>query len=236
METNTDIPLVIAIDGYSSCGKSTLAKQIAKKLHYVFVDSGAMYRAVTLYFIDNNIALDDNEAIVAALDKIHITFSNIKGQNTTFLNGENVEADIRTLKVSEWVSEVAALSVVRRQMVHLQRKMVGTHGMVMDGRDIGTVVFPDADVKLFITADPIVRAQRRYQELVSKDQKADLHEVISNLAHRDKIDTERADSPLRQAADAILIDNTHYNIEEQFDIVLEIIKKKHSLIKTTQSA
>lgn len=213
-------PLTIAIDGFSSCGKSTLAKQIAKELGYIFVDSGAMYRAVTLYFLENSIKIEDPVEVQDALEHIEIRFENQDGINTTFLNGKNVEAEIRSLAVSSLVSEVAALPAVRKKLVALQRLMKGREGLVMDGRDIGTVVFPDADVKIFITADPIVRAQRRYNELLAKKQNADLHEVISNLAHRDKIDTERKDSPLRQADDAWLLDNTHLTISEQFDAVL----------------
>lgn len=218
-------PVIIALDGYSSCGKSTLAKQIARHLHFLFVDSGAMYRAATLYFIENNIDVAKDNEVNNALENIHITFKNIDGENTTFLNGRNVESEIRSLQVSGLVSEVSAISSVRKKMVELQRQMSSENGIVMDGRDIGTVVFPNADIKFFVTADPIVRAQRRYNELLSKNQKADLHEVISNLEHRDKIDTERADSPLRQADDAILLDNTHYDIDEQFSIVMDKIYK-----------
>ncbi len=218
--------LVIAIDGYSSCGKSTLAKQLAKELNYVFVDSGAMYRAATLYFISKNVEINDAKEVINALSNITIEFKNINGQNTTFLNGINVEPEIRTLLVSEFVSEVSAISAVRKQMVDLQRKMAGKHGLIMDGRDIGTVVFPNADLKFFITADPMVRAQRRFHELVSKNQKSDLHEVISNLEHRDKIDTTRLDSPLKKADDAILVNNTNLSIQEQFDFVLKEIKNK----------
>ncbi|MFZ1558438.1 MAG: (d)CMP kinase [Saprospiraceae bacterium] len=216
-------PLIIAIDGYSSCGKSTLAKQIAKELHYVFVDSGAMYRAVTLYFIENDINIEDENKVFDALKHIDVTFKNINGVNTTFLNRKNVETEIRSLKVSQLVSEVSAISAVRKKMVALQRNMSGSQGLVMDGRDIGTVVFPNADIKFFITADPIVRAQRRFNELVTKNQKTDLHEVISNLEHRDKIDTEREDSPLKKADDAILLDNTHFDIEQQFKVAMQYI-------------
>jgi CMP/dCMP kinase len=217
-------PLIIAIDGYSSCGKSTLAKQIAKELHYVFVDSGAMYRAVTLYFLENSIDIEDEKAILVALDHVNVTFRNIDGTNTTFLNGRNVETEIRSLKVSHLVSEVAAISAVRKKMVALQRQMSGSQGLVMDGRDIGTVVFPHAHIKFFITADPIVRAQRRFNELLAKNKKSDLHEVISNLEHRDKIDTEREDSPLKMAEDAILLDNTHFNIEQQYEVAMQYIR------------
>ncbi len=217
---------MIAIDGYSSCGKSTLAKQLAKELHYVFVDSGAMYRAVTLYFIENNINLEDSQQVLNALNSINISFQNIKGHNTTFLNGKNVEVEIRTLQVSELVSEVAAISSVRRQLVDLQRAMVGKCGMIMDGRDIGTVVFPDADIKFFVTADPIIRAQRRYHELINKNQNVQLQDIISNLEHRDYIDTTREDSPLTKAEDAIVLDNSHFTIKEQFDFALSKIKER----------
>jgi len=227
LEQKPEKPLIIAIDGFSSCGKSTLAKQIAKELHYVFVDSGAMYRAATLFFIENSININYPSEVQEALNHIKISFQNINGINTTFLNNKNVEDEIRSLKVSEKVSEVSAISAVRRHMVELQRKMKGKSGLVMDGRDIGTVVFPDADIKLFITADPIVRAQRRFIELVSKDQTVDLHEIISNLAHRDKFDTERVDSPLLKADDAVLIDNTHLSIEQQFDIAMNLIVEKN---------
>jgi CMP/dCMP kinase len=218
--------LVIAIDGYSSCGKSTLAKQVAKALGYVFVDSGAMYRAVTLYFIEHSIDITSPQDVNEALSKIHITFQNIEGVNTTFLNGRNIEHEIRTLLVSDLVSEVSAVSAVRRKLVDIQRQMAGSLGMVMDGRDIGTVVFPKADIKIFVTADPIVRAQRRYYELLSKNQAADLHEVMSNLAHRDEIDVNREDSPLRQAEDAILLDNSEFTIAEQFNFVMELVNQK----------
>lgn len=221
--------IVIAIDGYSSCGKSTLAKQIAKQLNYVFIDTGAMYRAVTLYFIDHNIDLTDINEINSALQHISIHFENIDGYNTTFLNGKNVESAIRTLQVSGLVSEVSAISEVRKKLVALQREMGDAINVVMDGRDIGTVVFPNATIKFFITADPIVRAQRRYNELISKNQNADLQEVISNLQHRDTIDTTRSDSPLKMADDAILLDNSDLTIEDQFERALNIIEDRINL-------
>lgn len=226
MSQRTDRPLTIAIDGYSSCGKSTLAKQLARELGYIFVDSGAMYRAVTLFFLEEGTDISDAAEVASALERIKIHFENIEGTNTTFLNGKNVESDIRSLLVSSTVSEVSAIPAVRKKLVALQRQMRGREGMVMDGRDIGTVVFPDADVKIFVTADPIIRAQRRYNELISKNQKADIHEVMTNLAHRDKIDTEREDSPLRQADDAWLLDNSHLTITEQFDVVLQKVLEK----------
>lgn len=226
MSNSTSQPVIIAIDGYSSCGKSTLAKQIAKRFDLVFIDTGAMYRAATLYFIKNGIDINDEAMVKSVLPKINITFANINGQNTTFLNAENVENEIRSLSVSRYVSEVAALSPVRRKMVALQREMAGKQGLVMDGRDIGTVVFPDADIKFFVVADPIIRAQRRFNEMIAKNQQADLQDVISNLAHRDKIDTERADSPLKQADDAILLDNTELSKDEQFRLLEEIVLNK----------
>lgn len=226
MSQRTDRPLTIAIDGYSSCGKSTLAKQLARELGYIFVDSGAMYRAVTLFFLEEGTDISDAAEVASALERIKIHFENIEGTNTTFLNGKNVESDIRSLLVSSTVSEVSAIPAVRKKLVALQRQMRGREGMVMDGRDIGTVVFPEADVKIFVTADPIIRAQRRYNELISKNQKADIHEVMTNLAHRDKIDTERKDSPLRQADDAWLLDNSHLTITEQFDVVLQKVLEK----------
>lgn len=220
------IAMIIAIDGYSSCGKSTLAKQLAKTLGFVFVDTGAMYRAVTLYFLEHLVDIRVESDVVSALEQIHIHFENINGENTTFLNGENVESKIRSISVSNFVSEVAALTPVRTKMVDLQRKMASQQGLVMDGRDIGTVVFPDADVKFFITADPVIRAERRYRELIGKGQVITIEAIIENLKHRDHIDTHRADSPLRQADDAILIDNSHLTIEQQFELALGIIKKQ----------
>jgi len=222
-------PFVIAIDGFSSCGKSTLAKQIAKEFDYIFVDTGAMYRAATLFFIRNNVSVDDAYQIHEALNAISISFKNIDGNNVTFLNGENVESDIRSLEVSGMVSEVAAIPDVRRKMVALQRNLTDADGVVMDGRDIGTVVFPNADIKFFVTADPLIRAQRRYNEMVAKEEHPDIQEIISNLAHRDHIDSTREDSPLRQADDAILLDNTSLTKDEQLELVLSLIRQKRNL-------
>lgn len=223
-------PFIIAIDGFSSCGKSTLAKQIAKELDYIFVDTGAMYRATALFFIRSEVNLNDVSQINDALEAMTISFKNIDGNNVTFLNGENVESEIRSLEVSGMVSEVAAIPAVRRKMVALQRNMTDADGVVMDGRDIGTVVFPDADVKLFVTADPLIRAQRRYNEMVAKEEHPDIQEIISNLAHRDHIDSTRDDSPLRQAEDAILIDNTTLTKDEQFELALSFIRQKMDVI------
>ena len=223
-------PFIIAIDGFSSCGKSTLAKQIAKELDYIFVDTGAMYRATALFFIRSEVNLNDVSQINDALEAMTISFKNIDGNNVTFLNGENVESEIRSLEVSGMVSEVAAIPAVRRKMVALQRNMTDADGVVMDGRDIGTVVFPDADVKLFVTADPLIRAQRRYNEMVAKEEHPDIQEIISNLAHRDHIDSTRDDSPLRQAEDAILLDNTTLTKDEQFELSLSFIRQKRDVI------
>lgn len=223
-------PFIIAIDGFSSCGKSTLAKQIAKELDYIFVDTGAMYRATALFFIRSEVNLNDVSQINEALEAMTISFKNIDGNNVTFLNGENVESEIRSLEVSGMVSEVAAIPAVRRKMVALQRNMTDADGVVMDGRDIGTVVFPDADVKLFVTADPLIRAQRRYNEMVAKEEHPDIQEIISNLAHRDHIDSTRDDSPLRQAEDAILLDNTTLTKDEQFELALSFIRQKMDVI------
>lgn len=228
-ENTSNLPFVIAIDGYSSCGKSTLAKQLAQALDFIFIDTGAMYRAVALYFFKNQISLDDSDAVNDALKHIDIQFKNIHGSNLIYLNGEMVESEIRGLSVSNIVSEVAAIPAVRRQLVALQRSMAGSKGLVMDGRDIGTVVFPDADLKIFVTADPIVRAQRRYNELIAKNEIADLQDVISNLSHRDHIDTTRADSPLVKADDAIILDNTYLGIHQQFEWVLALAKDKMNL-------
>lgn len=214
---------IIAIDGFSSCGKSTLAKQLAHKFNLIYVDTGAMYRATTLYFIENDINLENEDEVVKALKNIDITFKNINGINTTHLNGVNIESKIRDLSVSSKVSEVAALPLVRKKMVHLQKNMSVPPGLVMDGRDIGTVVFPDADLKLFITADPKVRANRRFTELKNHNPSVTLYEIENNLNHRDKIDTQRADSPLKQAPDALLVDNTHMTIQEQFELACTFV-------------
>ena len=215
--------IVIAIDGYSACGKSTTAKYVARVLGYRYIDTGAMYRAVTLYFLDHHIALTNPKEVSKALQQIHISFKvNSKNVSETFLNGLNVEAEIRTMRVSENVSQVSALKEVRMALVEQQRRMGKEKGVVLDGRDIGTVVFPDAELKLFMTADVLIRAFRRQKELLQRDQLVDLDEVIDNILQRDKIDTGRAVSPLRQAADAIVIDTTHITIDEQVDEVIRL--------------
>jgi len=218
--------ITIAIDGHSSCGKSTLAKALAKKLGYVYVDSGAMYRAVTLYFIQNEVDIKDEEAVKLALLDIDISFKNLNGKNTTFLNEVNVEDRIRSMEVSDFVSPVATLSIVRRIVVKQQRDLGKEKGIVMDGRDIGTVVFKDAELKIFLTASPNVRTQRRYDELIAKGQQVSKKEVRENLLRRDHIDSTRADSPLRKADDAIEIDNSDLTEVDQLKKALALVKAK----------
>ncbi len=215
--------IIIAIDGYSSCGKSTLAKALAKSLHYAYVDTGAMYRAVTLFFLDNNVDINDHAEIEDALKHIEIHFERTKTGNHTFLNGVDVEKEIRTMRIADMVSPVSTISEVRRFLVAQQKKMGARKGIVMDGRDIGTVVFPDAELKIFLTADTDIRTQRRYAELLAKGQTVDYHAVKRNLMERDMIDSNRADSPLRQAQDAVLIDNSNLTPEEVMEKVLDLV-------------
>lgn len=217
---------IIAIDGFSSCGKSTVAKAIAKKLNFVFVDSGSMYRAVTLYFLRNQINITDTEAIKNALENIHIDFIPNTEKTQILLNGEDISDEIRQMEVSEKVSEVSAIKEVRSAMVAQQQQLGARRDIVMDGRDIGTTVFPDADLKLFMTADPTVRALRRYAELVAKGETVTLNEVTENLAHRDHIDSTREESPLRQAEDAIVLDNSNLTYDEQLDFVLNLYNQR----------
>jgi len=214
--------LVIAIDGYSSCGKSTLAKALAKKLGFIYVDSGAMYRAVTLYFLRNNIDIADDIKVVDALQHIELNFHSRDYESHITLNGEEVSDEIRLMPVSENVSEVSAHKIVRHEMVKQQQRMGKSKNIVMDGRDIGTTVFPDAPVKFFMTADPKIRAERRFKELESKgNNKTTLEEVFENLAHRDYADTTRKESPLVRADDAIILDNTDLTQQEQLDFAME---------------
>ena len=215
--------IVIAIDGYSSCGKSTIAKALAKKLRFIYIDSGAMYRAVTLYFLRNNIALNDDEAIQNALSDIHLNFHSLDYQSHITLNNEEVSEEIRQMPVSENVSHVSAIRDVRVEMVRQQQRMGKSKNIIMDGRDIGTVVFPDADLKLFMTADPKIRAERRYNELMLKGEEVTMEEVFDNIAHRDYLDTTRKESPLVRADDAIILDNTSMDQAEQLDFALEHI-------------
>jgi cytidylate kinase len=217
--------MIIAIDGFSACGKSTLAKALAKELDLPYVDTGAMYRAVTLLVLDTATDIYDQDALQDLLDHIEISFQNIDGENTTFLNGINVEKDIRASDVAAKVSEVAAIPSIREKMVAYQQQMGNAGGLVMDGRDIGTVVFPNADYKFFLTADPEIRAQRRFLELKTKGQEESIESVRANLAHRDHIDSTRKHSPLRQAEDAIVVDNSDMTKEQQLEYVLGLIKE-----------
>lgn len=215
--------IVIAIDGYSACGKSTTAKLVANILGYRYIDTGAMYRAVTLYFLDHHISLTNPKEISKALQQINISFKvNSKNITETYLNGLNVENEIRKMRISEHVSNISAIKQVRIAMVDQQRKMGKEKAVVMDGRDIGTVVFPNAELKLFMTADVLVRAFRRQKELLLRKQLVDLDEVIDNIIQRDKIDTTRAESPLRQAEDAIVMDTTNITVDEQVDEVIRL--------------
>lgn len=220
---------VIAVDGPSASGKSTLAKDLADRLGFIFVDTGAMYRAVTLYFLRNHTKFELPEAVVYALNHIDIEFKVIDRKNTCFLNGENVESSIRSTEVSENVSKISAISLVREAMVAQQRKMAEKSNLVMDGRDIGTVVFPQANIKFFITASLSVRAMRRYHDAVKIDPDITLQEVEDNLKMRDYTDTNRENSPLRKAADAIEIDNSSIGREDQLDLVLGMVRDKLSL-------
>jgi cytidylate kinase len=213
--------IIIAIDGYSSCGKSTTAKKAASHLGYSYIDTGAMYRAVTLYFIQNHVSLSNTKEVENALENIQIEFRiSTSGQNQTYLNGLNVEDEIRKLYVADKVSDVSAIAVVRHAMVDQQRKMGKKKGFVMDGRDIGTVVFPDADLKIFMTADPLVRAHRRQIELMDKGEVLDIEDILKNIEKRDITDTTRVESPLRKADDAIIIDTTYMTLDEQVDQVI----------------
>lgn len=216
--------IIIAIDGHSSCGKSTLARDVAKSLKYIYVDSGAMYRAVTLYFIEQKIDITDLPTVETSLDKIKITFKSKRGKNLCYLNGQLVEDQIRTHEVSDLVSEVATISAVRKFLVSMQKNYGKDKGLVMDGRDIGTVVFPDAELKVFVTAELEIRSHRRYLELKNKGQEIEFEQVKKNLVKRDRIDSTRADSPLMQAADAIVLDNSHLSTKEQLKAVVKLYK------------
>jgi CMP/dCMP kinase len=223
--------LIIAIDGYSSCGKSTFARLIAKELNYIFIDSGAMYRAVTLYCIRRNFISDGSiniAGIVEELKDIHIDFVFNPDLNTheTFMNSENVEAEIRNMKVTSHVSRISQIPEVRARLVELQRQIGAYKGIVMDGRDIGTVVFPDADIKIFMTASADIRAKRRYDELIAKGLKVDFEDIRSGIIARDISDENRDISPLRKAEDAIVLDNSRMTVEAQMKWIKEIIEKK----------
>jgi CMP/dCMP kinase len=219
--------IIIAIDGYSACGKSTTAKEVARVLGYRYVDTGAMYRAVTLYFLENHISLTNPKDVKRALDNIHVSLKvNSKKETETFLNGLSVEKEIRKMKISDNVSQVSVVKEVRAAMVDRQRKLGKEKGIVMDGRDIGTVVFPEAELKLFMRADITIRAYRRQQELLENDKLVDLKDVIENIVKRDAIDTTRIESPLKQAEDAIIIDTTHITIDEQVEEVIRLAMDK----------
>lgn len=219
----------IAVDGYSSCGKSTIAKGLAKALGYTYIDSGAMYRAVALYAIRNGWITSegmDQEALRRVLDNIQIEFKpNTEGTQDTFLNGENVEREIRSLEVADGASRVSTIGFVRQALVELQQQMGKKKGVVMDGRDIGTVVFPDAELKLFLTASPEIRAERRFKEMEGKGENPLFEEVLNNVKERDLRDTTRAESPLRQAEDALVLDNSHIGIEEQLQWAINMFNK-----------
>jgi cytidylate kinase len=218
-----DKKIIIAIDGFSSCGKSTLAKAMAKALEYVFVDTGAMYRAIALYFLRNNIAFNDNASIEAALHSIELRFkyNSVSQKSDMYLNGENVEQEIREMQVSQKVSEVASIAAVRDFAVAQQQAMGVDKGIVMDGRDIGTVVFPNAALKIFVTADPAIRLERRYQELLQTNPTISKEEVAANLQQRDSMDSTREHSPLKQAEDALVLDNTNLDRAQQFELAMQ---------------
>lgn len=217
MNTN----FVIAIDGYSSCGKSTLAKALAKKLNFIYVDSGSMYRAVTLYFLRNNIDINNQQQVAEALKNIHLNFNSRDYQTHIILNDEEVSDEIRQMPVSKNVSAVSAIREVRKEMVKQQQRMGKSKNIVMDGRDIGTAVFKHAQLKLFMTADPKIRAERRYKELKEKGEEITLHEIFENIAHRDFQDTTRKESPLIRAEDAVILDNTNLTPQQQLEFALE---------------
>lgn len=223
--------LIIAIDGFSSTGKSTLAKLLAKELGYIHIDSGAMYRAITLYAIENELIIGElvkEGELLKELTQIdiHFEFNDENGKNEIFLNGRNVEEDIREMEVSSKVSLIAKIPEVRTFAVDLQRKMGENKGIVMDGRDIGTTVFPEADLKIFLNASAEERAKRRYEELLKTDHPATFEEVVANITERDHIDSTRAVSPLRQAEDAVLVDNAQLTPQQTLEVVLDIIQQK----------
>ena len=221
--------IIIAVDGYSSTGKSTTAKAVAKALGYVYIDTGAMYRGVTYLALEKGLISTQGveiKPLMKALrhSKFNFVYNPALGFSELYLDGKNIEDNIRSIDVANWVSEIAKQPEVRTFLVNLQRKMGEEKGVVMDGRDIGTVVFPEAELKIFMTASEEVRAQRRFKELQAKGEKVSFEEVLANIKHRDHVDTTRKESPLRKADDAITIDNTHLTIEEQVDKILSILK------------
>lgn len=221
--------ITIAIDGHSSCGKSTMAKDLARELGYTYIDTGAMYRAVTLFAMRKGLFAEDGtidtETLQGLMGEVSIAQKNIEGKTITFLNGEDVEKEIRSLEVSSHVSPIAAIPFVREKMVEQQREMGREGGIVMDGRDIGTVVFPNAELKVFVTASAEVRAQRRYLELQQKGMPADYEDILKNVTERDYIDSHRAVSPLRPAEDSIILDNSNITIAEQKQWLLDLVEK-----------
>jgi cytidylate kinase len=219
--------IIIAIDGYSACGKSTTAKEVAKELSYRYIDSGAMYRAVTLYFLDHLVSFTNPKEVDKALQNINLAFRvNEKGGTEVFLNGINVEKNIRKMRISENVSQVSTIKEVRNAMVALQRKLGKDKGIVMDGRDIGSVVFPEAELKLFLTAEILVRAFRRQKELLEREDLVDIDDIIENLQTRDRIDSTRKESPLIRPAESTEIDTTNITIDEQVDEVIRLSLSK----------
>jgi len=221
-------PIIITIDGWSSCGKSTLARQLSTELNYIYIDSGAMYRAITLYFLRNHIDWTKPKSVQEALKNIHIEFiyNSKSNQTETHMNGENVEYLIRDLVVAEKVSEIASIKAVRDFAVALQQGLGQKKGIVMDGRDIGTVVFPEAELKIFMTADNAIRVERRFKELYEKNPNVTLEEIKTNLEMRDYIDSHREVSPLRQAADALVLDNSRLSMKQQLEIALKWVRER----------
>jgi cytidylate kinase len=215
--------IVVALDGYSSCGKSSTAKKVAAALSYAFIDSGAMYRAVALYFLQNKVDISDINAVKKALNEVHVSFvfNPERQASDVYLNGENVEQEIRKMYISEFVSSVSSIPEVRHAMVAQQKKMGELKGIVMDGRDIGTVVFPQAEVKVFMTAEPLIRAKRRQLELEQKGEFLPIEEILENLRKRDEIDSTRSEGPLKKAEDAIELDTSEKTMEQQVEFVLQ---------------
>lgn len=231
MSHSSEKKIIIAIDGYSSCGKSTVAKELARQLNYIFIDSGAMYRAVTLFFLRAGLVGNGNQnlpAIPDQLQRIRVTFvfNPATFHNEVYLNDENVELEIRQLAVAQNVSRIAAIAEVRQLLVAQQQEMGRSKGIVMDGRDIGTVVFPLAELKIFMTADPRIRAKRRYDEMIAKKEPVDFDEILANITERDRYDETRVESPLRKAEDAIVLDNSFMTREEQLTWILDKVKEK----------
>jgi CMP/dCMP kinase len=223
-------PIIIAIDGFSSCGKSSFAKSIAAKLGYIYIDTGAMYRAVTWYGLEKNLILHEHidiEGIIRVLPEINIVFKRNEGlnRNEIYLNDKNIEDEIRSLRVAEKVSLVSRIREVREKMVSMQRHMGKKKGIVMDGRDIGTVVFPEAEIKIFMTASPEIRAERRYKEMQENGITTSLEVILENIKNRDYIDSNREESPLRQASDALVLDNSYLNPDQQMRWFEEILSK-----------